>query len=81
MIKQVALSVAPIFLEFANLATDGDLLHSNDTRMKVLGHLKNVDDLPLKKTQPIIIISRYRGLEITLQVTGTDQAGAIVSKI
>jgi len=49
MIKQVALSAAPVFDELVRLAADGELLHSNDTRMKVLNHLKNGDDPPLKK--------------------------------
>lgn len=81
MIKQVALSAAPVFDELVKLAADGDLLHSDDTRMKVLNHLKNREDPPLKKTQTTVIISRNKGYEITLHVTGTDQAGANVSKV
>ncbi len=50
MIKQVALSAAPVFDALVQLAADGDLLHSDDTRMKVLDHLKKCTDSPLKKT-------------------------------
>ena len=49
--------------------------------MKVLNHLKNRENPPLKKTQTTVIISRSLGYEITLHVTGTDQAGANVSKV
>jgi transposase len=81
MIKQVAFSAAPIHEALIRMAADGELLQSDDTRMKILRCLKNGQDPPLKKTQTTVIISHVQGKAITLHVTGTDQAGSNVSSI
>lgn len=81
MIQQVAYALAPIYDELINLAANGDLLHSDDTRMKILRSLQAGEDPPLKKTQTTVIISRVDMRSITLYVTGGAQAGANVSAI
>lgn len=81
MIKQVAYSAAPIYECLAAIAADGELLQSDDTKMKILDHLKSGQDPPIKKTQTTVIISHVQGRAITLHVTGQSQAGANVSKI
>jgi hypothetical protein len=81
MIKQVAFSAAPVHESLIRMAADGELLQSDDTRMKILGHLKNGQDPPLKKTQTTVIISHVKGRAITLHVTGTSQAGVNVSNV
>jgi hypothetical protein len=63
------------------LAADGELLQSDDTKMKILNCLKNGQDPPVKKTQTTVIISHVKGRAITLHVTGASQAGVNVSNI
>lgn len=81
MLKQVAFSAAPVHETLIRMAADGDLLQSDDTRMKILGHLKSGQDPPLKKTQTTVIISHVKGRTITLHVTGVAQAGVNVSSV
>ncbi|HYX38089.1 MAG TPA: transposase [Oligoflexus sp.] len=81
MIKQVAYSAAPVHETLIRMAADGELLQIDDTKMKILNHLKNGQDPPIKETQTTVIISHVRGRAITLHVTGPAQAGANVSSI
>lgn len=81
MIKQVALSGAPIYEKLVEIAANGELLQSDDTRMKILDFLKKGQDPPLKKTQTTVILSQNQGRMITLHVTGTSQAGANVTSV
>jgi hypothetical protein len=81
MIKQVAFSAAPVHEVLVRMAADGELLQSDDTKMKILNCLKNGQDPPIKRTQTTVIISHVKGRAITLHVTGPSQAGANVSAI
>lgn len=63
------------------MAADGELLQSDDTKMKILNCLKNGQDPPVKKIQTTAIISHVKSRAITLHVTGPAQAGASVSTI
>ena len=81
MIQQVAYSLGPIYDELIKFAANGELLHSDDTRMKILRSLQAGEDPRLKKTQTTVILSRVGMRNVTLYFTGGAQAGANVSAI
>ncbi len=81
LIQQGAYALAPIYDELINFAANGELLHSDDTRMKILRSLQAGENPPLKETQTTVILSRIGLRNVTLYITGGAQAGANVSAI
>jgi len=76
VVNSAALPLAPVHDALISFAAQGDLIHNDDTTMKVLSFLKQQDpDSTRKGIFTTGIVSNWNGHQIALFMTGRNHAG------
>lgn len=83
VVEEAARACAPAYEELQRQAAQGEILHNDDTKMKILGRKKRVEEVEAgakgkKKRKGVVttgIISKVEGHTIALYVTGHRNAG------
>jgi len=77
LIEQVAECCWEVFEELKRLAANGNLIHNDDTTLKILEHIKTIKSEVLERVGMFTtgIFAEYQGHPIALFLNGTQHAG------
>ena len=75
IVEEVAHQIYPVFEELKREAAQGEVVHNDDTTMKILDMMKNTEDQKRKGIFTTGIISTIGTRKIGLFITGRNHAG------
>ena len=82
MLNSAAIALAPVFDALMSFAAQGELIHNDDTHMKVLSYLKQQDPESTRKgIFTTGIVSKWQGRRIALFMTGRNHAGENLNEL
>jgi len=83
IVEQVADQAYPVYLEFNRQAAQGDVIHNDDTTMKILELMKNNQKKPSERTGMFTtgILSIINDRKIALFYTGRKHAGENMAEL
>jgi len=82
ILNSAALPLAPVFDTLINFGAQGELIHNDDTNMKILSFLKQKDPESTRKgIFTTGIVSKWQNHQIALFMTGRNHAGENLNEL
>lgn len=82
VLNAAALTLAPLYDAYVELAAQGEIIHNDDTTMKILSFLKRQDSENARKgIYTTGILSKSQGRQIVLFMTGRNHAGEDLNEL